>query len=90
MVTVGNILLRHVLAARLHQFQLYHVLNLLHRHLAVAALGNVVRYLVQQAFVLALVRVHHGLADGGHNLLLVESNDASVSLYNSLNHILCV
>ncbi len=87
LVAIGYVLRRHVLAARLHQLHLHHVLYLFHRHLAVAALRYVVRYLVQQAFVLAPVGVHHGLAYGSHNLLLVESNDASVSLYNCLYHL---
>ena len=87
LVAIGNILLGHILAARLHQFQFHQVLNLLNGHLTVTALGNVVSNLIQQAFILALVCVHHGLADSSHNLLLVESNDASVSLYNCLNHL---
>ena len=33
-------------------------------------------------------RVHHGLTDSSHDFLLVETNDASVSFYYSLNHIL--
>ena len=44
--------------------------------------------LVQQALVLAFVSVHHGLTNGCHDFLLVEANDASVSFYYSLNHII--
>ena len=90
LVAIGNIFLGHIFATRLHQFQFYQVLNLLHRHLTVATLGNVVGNLIQQAFIFALIRVHHGLANSSHNLLLVESNDASVSFYYCLNHISCV
>ena len=46
LVAVGDVLLGHVLAARLHQLQLYEVLNLLHRHPLFATLGDAVGYLV--------------------------------------------
>ena len=87
LMAVGDVLLSHILTARLHQLHLYEVLDLLHRHLTLATLGDVVCDLIQQPFILTLVSMEHGLTDGSHNLLLIESHDASVTLYYSLNHI---
>ena len=87
LMTVGDILLSHILTARLHQFHLYGVLDLLNGHLALTTLGNMVGNLIQQTLVFTLVSMKHGLSDGCHNLLLVESHDASVTLNYCLNHI---
>ena len=88
LMTVGDVPLGHILATRLHQFHLHSILNLFHGHLTLATLGDMVGNLVQQAFVLALVCVEHGLTDGCHNFLLIEAHNASVALNYSLNHIL--
>ena len=90
LMTVGDILLSHILAARLHQFHLHSVLNLLHGHLALATLGNMVGNLIQQTLVFTLVSMKHGLSDGCHNLLFIKAHNAAVSLYYCLNHILLV
>ena len=87
LVAVGDILLSDVLATRLHQFHLHSVLYLLHRHLTVTALRDVVGNLIQQALILTLVGVKHCLTDGSHDLLLIKTHDASVTLYYCLNHI---
>ena len=87
LMAVGDVALSHVLAARLHQLHLNGILNLLDGHLTLAFLGDMIGNLVQQALVFSLVGMEHGLADGSHNLLLVEANDASVAFYNCLNHI---
>ena len=86
LVAVGDVLLRHVLAARLHQLQLHSVLNLLHIHLRLASLRHVVGNLVHQALVLTLVGLHHSLAYGGHDFLFIEADDATVALHNCLYH----
>ncbi len=88
LMTVGNIFLCHVLAARLHQFHFHGVLDLFYGHLTLAALCDMVGNLVQEAFVFAFVRVDHGLTDGSHNFLFIEAHYASVALYNCLDHIL--
>ena len=87
LVAVGDVLLGHILAARLHQLHLHRVLYLLHRHLTVATLGDVIGNLIQQALILTLVGVKHSLTDGSHDLLLIKSHNASVTLYYCLNHI---
>ena len=86
LVAIGNILLSHILAARLHQFHLDGILNLLYRHLALTTLSDMVGNLIQESLVLTLVGMNHGLTDGSHNLLLVEAHNASVTLYYCLNH----
>ena len=45
-------------------------------------------YLIEQSLILALIGVEHGLADGSHDFLLIESYDAPVALNYSLYHIL--
>ena len=89
LVAVGDVFLGHVLAARLHQLQLHEVLDFLHRHPLLATLGDAVGYLIEQSLVLTLVGMEHGLTDGGHHFLFVESHNAPVALHYCLNHIEC-
>ena len=88
LVAIGDVLLCHVLATRVHQLQLHSILNLLHSHLAVTTLCDMVCYLIEQSLILALIGVEHGFADGSHDFLLIESYDAPVALNYSLYHIL--
>ena len=88
LVAVGDELLRHILAARLHQFHLHGILYLLHRHLALALLCDIVGDFIYQALIFTLVGVKHGFADSRHDLLLVEAHDASVTLYYGQYHLL--
>ena len=86
LMAIGDVLLGHVLAAGVHQLHLDGILDLLHRHLTLTTLGDMVGYLIQEPFVLTLFGVEHGLTDGSHNLLLVKAHNASVALYYCLNH----
>ena len=86
LVAVGDILLCHILAARLHQLNLYGVLNLLDAHLFSSACCNSVSNLLQQSLVLTLLGSEHGLADGGHDFLFIEADNSSVALLNGLYH----
>ena len=86
LVAVGNVFLGYILAAAFHQFQFHHVLNGLYGHLCRTAEGDVVRYLMDELQVFALVGMQHGLADGGRNFFFVEADDAAVALDNSLYH----
>ena len=83
---VADVVLGHVGARALHQLVLHEVLNLLHRHLALALHGNAVGDLLDQGGILTAVGGEHGLTNGCGNLLLVEAYDTSVSLKYSLNH----
>ena len=86
LVAVGDVTLCDILAAALHQLHLDHVLYRLDRHLRRATKRDVIRDLVDQPGILALVRVQHRLADGRSNLLLVESDNAPVALDHCLYH----
>ena len=88
LVAVGDILLSHVLTAGLHQLELDGILNLLDGHLTIAALCDAVSDLIEQAFVFAFIGMEHGLADGGHDFLFIESYNAPVALYYCLDHLL--
>ena len=86
LVAVPDVALGHVLASALHEFQLHHVLDGLHGHLALALHGNAVGYLTDECRIVACVGGQHSLADGSCDLLLVETDYASVSLYYGLYH----
>ena len=70
----------------LHELHLDGVLNGLNAHLALAAIRDVVGYLLDKSGIFTLVGMQHGLANGCHDFLFVESNDASVTLYYCLDH----
>ena len=86
-VAVLDVGLCHVLARTLHQFVLHHVLYLFHGHLAASPHRDAVGNLFYQSLVVAFVGGKHCLADGGRNLLLVESHYSSISFYYGLYHI---
>ena len=85
-ITVLDVGLGHLLACTFHQFVFHQVLDVLHGHLAFSAHGDAVGYLPDERFVLTFGRGEHGFADGGSNLLLVESHDSSISLHYGLYH----
>ena len=86
-MAVGNVLLGHILAARLHQFHLHGILNLFYGHLTFPTLGDMVSDLIQQALVLSLVGMDHRLTDGSHDFLLIKAHNTPVALYYCLDHI---
>ena len=86
LVAIGDEFLSHILTARLHQFHLDGILNLLHRHLALAFLCDIICDFVYQTLILTLVGVKHCLSYGSHDFLLIEAHNASVTLYYSQNH----
>ena len=86
LVAVVDIAFSHLLAGALHELQLYHVLNTFHAHLALAPSANVVGDALDKRLIVARVGSEHSFANSGFNLFLVVSNDASITLYNSLNH----
>ena len=86
LMTVGDVLLGHVLSTRVHQLHLHSILNLFHGHLTIATLGNMVSNLIQESLVLTLIGVEHGLTNSSHYLLLVKAHNTSVTLYYCLNH----
>ena len=86
LVTVCDILLGNIFAGTLHELHLDGVLNGLNAHLALAAIRDVVGYLLDKSGIFTLVGMQHGLANGCHDFLFVESNDASVTLYYCLDH----
>ena len=88
LVAILNVLLGDVFARTFHQFHLHGILYVLYRHLRLAPESDVVCYLHYQCLIFSLVGVEHGLADGSHNLLLVEAGDAAIALNYCLNHIL--
>ena len=86
LMSVGDILLCHIFSLALHQLHFDAVLYVLHRHLWFAVDRDVVCYLLNEAFVITLLSMQHGLADGSHDFLFVETNDAPVALYYCLYH----
>ena len=86
LVAIGDVALSHVLARTLHQLQFHEVLNLLNCHLCVAMIGDMVCDALDELFVFALIGVHHRLADGSHNFLLVEADGTTVALDYCLYH----
>ena len=85
-IAVFDVSLCYVFARTFHEFVFHHVLNVLHRHLGFTLHGDAVGNLAYQAFVFTLLSGIHGFTDSGCYLLLVESNDASVSLFDCLYH----
>ena len=90
LVAVGNVFLCDIFTAALHQLHFHQVLNGFHRHLGIALKGDVVGDLAYQLHVFSLVRMEHGLADGGYYFFFVEADDASVTLEYRLYHIGCI
>ena len=86
-VAVGDIFLCHLLAGRLHEFELHAVLNLLHRHLLGACHANAVGDPLNQRFVLAHGGLEHGLAYGGFDFFFVIAYDSAVAFDYSLYHL---
>ena len=87
LVTVGDVLLGHILAATLHEFHLHHILNGLDGHLCITTERDVVTYLAYERHILTLIGVEHSLTDSRNNLFFIKADNTSVALYNCLNHI---
>ena len=87
LVAIGYVTLGDLLAGRVHQLHLHHVLNLLHRRLLGAAALYAVGDLVHQRLVLAPLGGEHGLADRGGYLLAIEAYHASVTFNYCLYHL---
>ena len=86
LVAVCDVLLCYVFARTLHEFHFHRVLDVFHGHLCLSVHCDIVRNLLDETLVVTLLRVEHGLTDGGHDFLLVESYDSSVALNNCLYH----
>ena len=84
LVAIGDVLLSHIFSARLHQLHLNGILDLLHRHLTITTLGDMVSDLIQQALILTHVGVEHSLTNCRHDFLLIEAHDAAISFYYCL------
>ena len=79
LVAVGDIFFSHLFAGRLHQLELYAVLNLLHAHLLVTGDADAVGDFLNECFVLAQRGLEHGFTDGGFDFLFVVSYHTSVA-----------
>ena len=86
LIAIGNILLCYILSSTLHELHFNGILNFLHGHLTLAMNANVVCNLLYECVILTLFGVHHGLSDGCHDFLFVETDYSSVSFYYGLYH----
>src|SRR3712207_2051060 len=89
LVAILDISLGHILSRTAHQLYFHSVLNSLDSHLRLSFIYNVAGDFLYQILVLTLLGVQHCLTDGGHDLLFVEANYATITLYYGLYHFLC-
>src|SRR3712207_969293 len=89
LVAILDISLGHILSRTAHQLYFHSVLNSLDGHLRLSFIYNVAGDFLYQILVLTLLGVQHRLTDGGHDLLFVEANYATITLYYGLYHFLC-
>ena len=90
LITIGYILLGHLLAGTLHQFQLYTVLNLLDAHIFLFLLGNGICNLCRKNDIFSGVSYVHRFENSGYNLLIIEIDGPSVPFDNVFDHIIAV
>ena len=81
-----DIQLSHIRTRRTHQLVLHHILNLLHRHLALAAYTDTIRDFHNQITVLTLLRRQHRLTYRSTDLILIKADYTAIAFYYSLYH----
>ena len=86
LVAVCDVLLCHVLAGTLHELHLDGILDGFYAHLVLATIAYMISDFLNKSFIFTLVCVQHGFTYGSHDFLLIETNNASVTLYYSLYH----
>ena len=84
--TVLNVYSGNVRTAGFHQLVFHHILDLLHGHLRLASHADAVGNLRYQLVVFSGICGKHCLTDSGRYLLLVETDNASVSFKYCLYH----
>ena len=79
LIPISYVALGHFLARALHQFHLDAVLNLLHRHLALARYFDSVCDLTYQTVILALLGLKHSSPDCRSNFFFVKTDNAAIA-----------
>ena len=85
-VAIVDVALCYFLTGALHEFELHHILNAFHAHLALSTSSNVVGYALNECLVVAGFGCEHGFADCRFNFFFVVSNNSSITFYYCLYH----